>query len=98
MTALERSADPIHRIGQYQVDQSNAALRIVEALVAAGLPVEEVDELLCSVEAGAIAGAQCIVVEHTGCADHEHGEQFETGWDAGVTVVNDDLVAMADRA
>ncbi|WP_160311203.1 hypothetical protein [Streptacidiphilus anmyonensis] len=96
--ALERSEDPIHRVGQYQVGQSNAALRIVEVLTWAGLPVEEVDELLCSVEAGAIAGAQCIVVERTGCADRERGERFEAGWDAGVTVVSDDLVAMADRA
>jgi hypothetical protein len=46
----------------------------------------------------AIAGAQCIVVEHTGCAGRERGEGFEAGWDAGVTVVSDDLVAMADRA
>jgi len=46
---------------------------------------------------GAVAGAQCVVVERTDCGDQERGEDFEAGWDAGVTVISDDLVAIADR-
>jgi hypothetical protein len=56
-----------------------------------------VDELVCPVEAGAIAGAQCVVVERTGCAGRERGKDFGDSWDTGVTVVSDDLVAIADR-
>lgn len=52
---------------------------------------------MCSVEAGVIAGAQCVVVERTGCRDRERGEAFEAGWDPGVTVVSEDLVDIADR-
>ena len=36
-------------------------------------------------------------VERTDCGDQERGEDFEAGWDAGVTVISDDLVAIADR-
>ncbi|MFC1428505.1 hypothetical protein ACEZCY_35625 [Streptacidiphilus sp. N1-12] len=91
------SGVPLRRVTEYQAHASNAALKLFEVLAAAGVSNEDAEELVCAVEAGAIAGAQCVVVERTGCAGRERGEDFEAGWDAGVTVVCDDLVAIADR-
>ncbi|MEY9966847.1 hypothetical protein ABIA33_004912 [Streptacidiphilus sp. MAP12-16] len=38
-----------------------------------------------------------VVVELGGCGDREHGQDYEAGWDKGVTAVSDQLVAIADR-
>jgi hypothetical protein len=95
---MTMSKDPLRRVTEYQAHASNAALKLFEVLTAAGLSNEDAEELVCAVKAGAIAGAQCIVVERTGCADRERGEVFGDGWDAGVSVVSEDLVGMADRA
>lgn len=95
--ALERSEEPIHRVGQYQQHQGDAALRIVEVLTWAGLDPEEVDELLCSVEAGAIAGVQCIAVE-LAYGPRDRGEEYEAAWTAGARRISDFMVESADRA
>ena len=84
------SRRPSRRVTEYQAHASNAALKLFEVL-AAGLSIEDAEELVCSVEAEAIAGVQCVVVERTGCGGQKRGEDFEADWDAGVTVVSDDL-------
>ncbi|WP_250847756.1 hypothetical protein [Streptomyces hygroscopicus] len=67
-------------------------LKLFALLDAQGLPASEADDL----EAGAVAGAQCEVVEqdvYTGA----RGEEFGEGWYAGVTAVSEALVGIADR-
>ncbi|MFC1435970.1 hypothetical protein ACEZDB_35595 [Streptacidiphilus sp. N1-3] len=95
--ALERSEDEVHRIGQYQHHQSSAELRIVEVLAWAGLGAAEIDELMCSVEAGVIAGMQCIAVEMA-YGPRDRGEEYEQGYTAGARRITDYLVESADRA
>ncbi|MFF7803037.1 hypothetical protein [Streptomyces olivaceus] len=48
-------------------------------------------------EAGAVAGAQCQVVELGGMAPRSRGPEFEDGWDSGVTAVSEALMGIADR-
>ena len=95
--ALERSEDPLHRIGQYQHHQSDAQLRIVEVLTRAGLSAELVDELLCSVEAGVLAGVQCIAVE-LAYGPSDRGEAYRDAWTDGAQRIAAYLVECADRA
>ena len=95
--ALERSADEVHRIGQYQVHQTNAELRIIELLAASGLSAEVIDELMCSVEAGVLAGVQCIAIE-LAYGPRDRGPEYEQGYTDGARRITDYLVESADRA
>ncbi|MGW7622495.1 hypothetical protein ACWGLG_43165 [Streptomyces antimycoticus] len=74
----------------------NARLKLFALLEAQGVPASEADDLVAALEAGAVAGAQCEVVEqdvYTGV----RGEEFGDGWYAGVTAVSEALVSIADR-
>ncbi|MDX3067455.1 MULTISPECIES: hypothetical protein [Streptomyces] len=53
----------------------------------------EADDL----EAGAVAGAQCQVVELGGMAPASPCPLFSDGWDDGVTAASEALVGIADR-
>ncbi|NUS10267.1 MAG: hypothetical protein HOY69_02480 [Streptomyces sp.] len=61
--APELSADPRQRMGDYQTMAVNARMRIYAVLAAAGLEPDEADELVCSIEASAVAGGHCWVEE-----------------------------------
>ncbi|WP_372404111.1 hypothetical protein [Streptomyces luteireticuli] len=67
---------------QYQTADVNARLKPFALLEAQGVPASEADDLVAALEAGAVAGAQCEVVErnvYTGAK----GEEFREGWYAG---------------
>ncbi|WP_459739903.1 hypothetical protein [Streptomyces sp. E-15] len=50
---------------RYQTAGVNARLRLFALLEAQGVPASEADDLVAALEAGAVAGAQCRVVELT---------------------------------
>ncbi|MFC8006884.1 hypothetical protein ACFUCH_11880 [Streptomyces olivaceus] len=82
---------------QYQTAAVNARLRLFALLEAQGVPASEADDLTAALEAGAVAGAQCQVVELGGRAPRSRGPEFEDGWDSGVRAVSEALVGIADR-
>ncbi|MFI8282431.1 hypothetical protein [Streptomyces sp. GF20] len=61
------------------------------------MPAAEADGLVAALEAGAVAGAQCEVVELDGMAPASQRARFADGWDGGVTAVSEALVGIADR-
>ncbi|THA36050.1 hypothetical protein E6R18_01410 [Streptomyces sp. A1277] len=91
------SSDSIRRVGQYQTAGVKARLRLFGLLEAQGVPASEADNLVAALEAGAVAGAQCEVVELGGMAPRPRGPEFGDGWDKGVTAVSEALVGIADR-
>ncbi|MCX4640366.1 hypothetical protein OG775_35565 [Streptomyces platensis] len=82
---------------QYQTAGTNARLKLFALLKAQGVPAAEADYLVAALEAGAVAGTQCEVVELDGMAPASRGEVFEDGWDAGVMAVSEALVGIAGR-
>ncbi|MFE4540694.1 hypothetical protein ACFRKB_37450 [Streptomyces scopuliridis] len=94
----EVSADPRQRMGDYQTMAVNARRKVHAALAAAGLKPDEADELVCAMEAGAVAGAHCWVEELPGCAPDAHGTVYGNGWDGAVDRALDVLVSTADNA
>ncbi|MEW2546840.1 hypothetical protein AB0910_13855 [Streptomyces sp. NPDC047002] len=78
---------------QYQTAGVNARLKVFALLEAQDLPASEADDL----EARAVAGAQCQVVELGGVAPASRGSLFAYGWDDGVRAVSEALVGIADR-
>ncbi|MFJ6493558.1 hypothetical protein [Streptomyces californicus] len=82
---------------QYQTAGVNARLRLFALLEAQGVPASEADDLVAALEAGAVAGAQCQVVELGGMEPASRGSVFEDGWDEGVRTVSEALVGIADR-
>lgn len=91
------SSDSVRRVSQYQTAGVNARLKLFALLEAQGVPASEADDLLAALEAGAVAGAQCEVVELGGMAPRSCGPVFGDGWDDGVTAVSEALVGIADR-
>lgn len=87
------SSDSVRRVTQYQTAGANARLKLFALLAAQGVPASEADDLV----AGAVAGAQCGVVELDGMAPASRGPEFSDGWDEGVTAVSETLVGIADR-
>ncbi|MGW0933291.1 hypothetical protein [Streptomyces sp. NPDC002644] len=61
------------------------------------MPASEADDLVAALEAGAVAGAQCQVVELDGMVSASRGPVFADGWDEGVRTVSEALVGIADR-
>lgn len=94
--APDLSADPRQRVGDYITMQVNARMRIFAALTAIGIEPDEADQLVCAVEAGAVAGGHCWVEEQFATAPDEQGGAYGHGWDAGITVATDTLVSTAD--
>ncbi|MCX4539022.1 hypothetical protein [Streptomyces sp. NBC_01669] len=91
------SSDSVRKVKQYQTVGSNARLKLFALLVTQGAPAAEADDLVAALEAWAVAGAQCEVVELDGMAPASRGEAFEDGWDEGVRAVSEALVGIADR-
>ncbi|WP_078886816.1 hypothetical protein [Streptomyces sp. NRRL F-5527] len=91
------SSDSVRRVTQYQTAGVNARLKVFALLEAQGVPASEADDLVAALEAGAVAGAQCQVVELGGMAPASRGPLFSDGWDDGVTAVSEALVGIADR-
>lgn len=91
------SSDSLRRVTQYQTAAVNARLKLFALLEAQGVPASEADDLVAALEAGAVAGAQCQVVELDGMAPRPRGAEFEDGWDKGVAAVSEALVGIADR-
>ncbi|MFD7409739.1 hypothetical protein ACFV7R_45760 [Streptomyces sp. NPDC059866] len=83
-------------MGDYQTMAVNARMRIFAVLAAAGLNPDEADELVCAVEAGAVAGGHCWVEEKFAMAPGARGEAYGEGWDGGVKAATDTLVSTAD--
>ncbi|MEW2120888.1 hypothetical protein AB0945_38205 [Streptomyces sp. NPDC005474] len=84
-------------MNQYQAAGTNAQLKLFALLAFQGVPTAEGDDLVAALEAGAVAGAQCEVVELDGMAAVSRGAVFADGWDAGVMAVSEALVGIADR-
>ncbi|MEU9158096.1 hypothetical protein AB0D59_48125 [Streptomyces sp. NPDC048417] len=97
-SAPELSTDPRQRMGDYQTMAVNARMRIYAILAAAGLEPDDADELVCSVEAGAVAGGHCRVEEKFAMAPDSKGEAYGEGWDGGVSAATATLVSTADSA
>ncbi len=91
------SSDSVRRVSQYQTAGVNARLKVFALLEAQGVPADEADDLVAALEAGAVAGAQCQVVELDGMAPASRGSLFADGWDDGVRAVSEALVGIADR-
>ncbi|MFB7560703.1 hypothetical protein [Streptomyces brevispora] len=91
------SSDSLRRVTQYQTAGVNARLKVFALLEAQGVPKSEADDLVAALEAGAVAGAQCQVVELGGMAPASRGALFSDGWDDGVRAVGEALVGIADR-
>ncbi|EXU62538.1 hypothetical protein Z951_40915 [Streptomyces sp. PRh5] len=72
-------------------------MKVFALLEAQGVPASEADDLVAALEAGAVAGAQCEVVELGGMAPASRGSLFSDGWDDGVTAVSEALVGIVDR-
>ncbi|MFE0379085.1 hypothetical protein ACFW1M_26660 [Streptomyces inhibens] len=82
---------------QYQMAGTNARLKLFALLEAQGVPAAEADDLVAALVAGAVAGAQCEVVELDGMAPASSDPGFADGWDEGVMAVSEALVGIADR-
>ncbi|MFC5253201.1 hypothetical protein STRNI_008227 [Streptomyces nigrescens] len=91
------SSDSVRRVTQYQAAGTNARLKLFVLLEAQGVPAAEADDLVAALEAGAVTGAQCEVVELDGMAPASSGPGFADGWDEGVMAVSEALVGIADR-
>lgn len=65
-------------------------------MAALGMSAADVDELICSVEAGAIAGAWSSVAELAEGVPGGHGLEFKSAWMAGAGAVTGALVDAAD--
>ncbi|NUP42668.1 MAG: hypothetical protein HOY76_38005 [Streptomyces sp.] len=89
--------ESLRRVTQYQTAGVKARLRLFALLEAQGVPSGEADDLVAALEAGAVAGAQCQVVELDGMASASRGSLFADGWDDGVTAESKALVGIADR-
>lgn len=57
------SSDSVRRVTQYQTAGVNTRLKVFALLEAQGVPRSAADDLVAALEAGAVAGAQCQVVE-----------------------------------
>lgn len=76
------SSASARRVTQYQTAGVNARLKVFALLKAQGVSASEADDLVAALEAGAVAGAQCQVVELDGMAPASRGELFlgRLGW------------------
>lgn len=92
------SVDPRQRMGDCQTKAVNARMRVHAALAAAGVEPDEADELVCALEAGAVAGAHCWVEELDGCAPDAHGTAYGEGFDGGVERALQVLMSTADSS
>ncbi|MBT2429799.1 hypothetical protein J7F02_30415 [Streptomyces sp. ISL-112] len=70
------SSDSLRRVTQYQTAGVNARLKVFALLEVQGVPASEAGDPVAALEAGAVARAQCEVVELGGLAPASRGEVF----------------------
>lgn len=80
----------------YQSLAGNARTRLLAVLASVGLEPDELDELVCAIESGAVAGSHCWVVEEFFRTPEGRSTEYGTGWSDGVTAAVSTLVAVAD--
>ncbi|MEV8457761.1 hypothetical protein [Streptomyces sp. NPDC052097] len=64
---------------RFQTAAVSARLRVFALLEAQGVPASEADDLVAALKAGAVAEAQCQVVELDSMAPCPRGPEFEDG-------------------
>ncbi|MCF3146865.1 hypothetical protein [Streptomyces platensis] len=69
---------------QHQTADANARLKLFALLEPQGVPAAEANDLVAALEAGAVAGAQCEVVELDGMAPTSL--RARCSWTAGMRV------------
>lgn len=65
-------------------------------MAALGMSAADVDDLMCSIEGGAVAGVWSSVAELAEDVPGGHGREFESAWMAGAGAVTSALVDAAD--
>ncbi|MFE2693665.1 hypothetical protein [Streptomyces mirabilis] len=91
----ERENLPV--ISVHGVIAENARLRVASLLAALGVEPGEAQQLIAAIQAGAVEGTQCEIVELDGRAPQGSSEPFEEGWFAAVQTVGSTLTHIADR-
>ncbi|HBF81798.1 MAG TPA: hypothetical protein DD420_18245 [Streptomyces sp.] len=86
--------EELARIRQHQDDAAGARSKVFQILAAAAVPLDEADELVALIEAGAVAGAHSSVSE-SGAPDGASAD-FENGWHEGVCDIASDMLRIAD--
>ncbi|MFH8343088.1 hypothetical protein [Streptomyces sp. AM6-12] len=70
------------RISHHQHEATDARFTVFQALAAAGIGHEQADDIVATLEAGAVAGAHTWISESS--PPHKSEPRFEDGWFAGV--------------
>ncbi|MCX5589598.1 hypothetical protein [Streptomyces erythrochromogenes] len=82
------------RISHHQHEATAARFTVFQALAAVGIGHEQADEIVATLEAGAVAGAHTWISESS--PPHKSEPRFEDGWFAGVRDVASYLLRIAD--
>ncbi|MFD6879995.1 MULTISPECIES: hypothetical protein [unclassified Streptomyces] len=82
------------RISWHQSEATAARFTIFQALAAAGIGHEQADDIVSTLEAGAVASAHTWISESS--PPHGSEQCFEDGWFAGVRAAATDLLCVAD--
>ncbi|MFD8119414.1 hypothetical protein [Streptomyces microflavus] len=82
------------RIRHHQHEATAAHHTVLQALAAAGIPHEQSDDIVATIEAGAVAGAHTWISESS--APDGSGARYEDGWHDGVRDVAGHLLRIAD--
>lgn len=86
--------EELARISQHQSEAVTARIAIFEALARAGVSPVQANELVSTLEAGAVAGAHTWVSENS--PPHDAEQTFQKGWFRGVRAVASQLLQIAD--
>ncbi|MHB6912839.1 hypothetical protein [Streptomyces sp. DB-54] len=81
-------------ISRHQHEASDARFTVFQALAAVGIGHEQADNIVATLEAGAVAGAHTWISESS--PPHKSEPHFEDGWFAGVRDVASYLLRIAD--
>ncbi|MBV7674089.1 hypothetical protein STHAL_32090 [Streptomyces halstedii] len=82
------------RISHHQHEATGARFTVFQALAAAGFSNEQADDIVSTLEAGAVAGAHTWISESS--PPHGSEQRFENGWFAGVRDIASYLLRIAD--
>ena len=90
-------ADVLQRIGNHQTTAVDSRARLFSILAAVGVNADEADEMVCAIEAGAVAGVYSGVADMEADAPDGRGDVYGQGWFDGVRKVTNELAGQADR-
>ncbi|GLF98237.1 hypothetical protein [Streptomyces yaizuensis] len=82
------------RISHHQHEATTVRFTVFQALAAFGIGHEQADDIVSTLEAGAVAGAHTWISESS--PPHGSEQRFEDGWFAGVRDVAGHLLRIAD--